>query len=84
MPTNENKEKDEVNIIIDRKHKRSPNPTTGNALYVLGELPSGYTLFRETPGPKDDEPIPNDATIVHLKDGDHFYSSQETINPGAY
>lgn len=83
MPPDDHKIKDEVNIQIDRKHKRSPNPTTGAALYALGEVPAGYVLYRETPGPTDDELIPNDGTAVQLKDGDRFYSSQETINPGA-
>ena len=82
MNPNESK-KDEVNITIDKKHKRSPNPTTGAALYRLGEVPAGYTLYRETPGPKDDDPVTNDGADVQLKDGDRFYSSQDTINPGA-
>ena len=31
----------EVHITIDRKNLTSPNPTTGHALYVLGEVPQG-------------------------------------------
>ena len=72
-----------VNIIIDRKHLQSPTPTTGTALYELGKVKAGYTLYREVPGPRDDEPIPNDSTEIQLHDGDKFYSSEDTINPGA-
>src|SRR5579863_6446828 len=71
-----------VNIIIDNKHKRSPNPTTGAALYVLGEVKPGYDLFRETHGHGDDELIRNDSTQYELHDGDKFYSAQQTLNPG--
>jgi hypothetical protein len=72
----------EVHIIIDKKEKTSPNPTTGAALYVLGQVQAGYELFREVHGKGDDEPIPNDGTVVNLKNGDHFYSAQQTLNPG--
>lgn len=72
----------EVNIIIDKKHKKSPTPTTGAALYVLGEVKPGYDLFRETPGQKDDELIRNDSTQYTLHDGEKFYSAQQTLNPG--
>ena len=73
----------EVNIIIDNNHKRSPSPTTGAALYVLGEVKPGYDLFRETHGHGDDELIRNDSTQYELHDGDKFYSAQQTLNPGA-
>ena len=74
----------EVNITIDNNHKRSPSPTTGGAaLYVLGEVKSGYDLFRETHGHGDDELIRNDSTQYELHDGDKFYSAQQTLNPGA-
>jgi hypothetical protein len=72
----------EVHIIIDKKEKVSPNPTTGAALYVLGQVQAGYELFREVHGKGDDEPIPNNATQISLKNGDHFYSAQQTLNPG--
>lgn len=72
----------EVNIIIDKKHKKSPTPTTGAALYILGEVKPGYDLFRETPGHKDDELIRNDNTEYKLHDGEKFYSAQQTLNPG--
>ena len=72
----------EVSIIIDKKEYKSPNPTTGAALYLLGKVPSGYDLFREVRGKGDDELIPNDSTEVKLHEGDHFYSAQSTLNPG--
>ena len=72
-----------VKIIIDRKHLESPTPTTGAALYKLGEVKAGYTLYREVPGPHEDEPIPDDQTEIHLHNDEKFYSSENTINPGA-
>ena len=72
----------EVSIIIDKKQKESPTPTTGAALYALGQVAQGYELFREVHGKGDDEPIANDASSVSLKPGDHFYSAQKTLNPG--
>lgn len=71
-----------VNIIIDKKHVTSPNPTTGHTLYVLGNVPANYDLYRELHGKGDDELIPNDATAVELKNGDHFFSSKQSLNPG--
>lgn len=76
------KEKDE-SIIIDKKEHRSPNPTTGAALYVLGNVKVGYDLWRETHGKGDDERIANDSSPVELKNGDHFYSAQSSLNPGS-
>lgn len=73
---------EEVNIIIDKKHKKSPNPTTGIALYHLGEIPDGYDLFKEIHGHGDDIFIPKDDKAITLKDGDHFYSAQSSLNPG--
>jgi hypothetical protein len=72
-----------VSIHIDNKEVKSPNPTTGAALYNLGGIdPTQYDLFRET-HQGDDEPILNNTTPVKLKDGDHFFSAQKKLNPGA-
>lgn len=72
-----------VSIIIDGKEKKSPNPTTGSALYALGQIdPNKYDLFRETHGHGDDELIQNNDTPVELHDGDHFFSAQKKLNPG--
>jgi hypothetical protein len=72
-----------VSIHIDGKEKKSPNPTTGSALYLLGQIdPNAYDLFRETHGHGDDEPILNNNTPVELHEGDHFFSAQKKLNPG--
>ena len=73
-----------VTIIINKKKEDSPNPTTGFALYSLGNIPEGYDLFREIHGHGDDEYIPKDGSTIMLKNGDHFYSAQSSLNPGAY
>lgn len=73
----------EVHITIDRKKYESPNPTTGHALYLLGNVQAGYDLFRETHGPGDDQMIPNNNDVIELHEGDKFYSAQSTLNPGA-
>lgn len=72
----------EVTIHIDKKTLKSPSPTTGAALYAIGQIPAGYDLWREIHGKGDDERIPHDATSIILKDGDHFYSAQSSLNPG--
>jgi hypothetical protein len=72
-----------VTIHIDKKQYKSPNPTTGSALYTLGGVnPNDYDLYRETHGNEDDEQIQNDATSVDLKNGDHFFSVKKKLNPG--
>lgn len=73
-----------VNIIIDTKHHTTPNPTTGHALYMLGTVPAGFDLYREVPGKGDDELIPNDAASIALKEGENFFSSKQSLNPGNY
>ena len=71
-----------ASIHIDKKQYHSPNPTTGAALYVLGNVAAGYELLREVPGPGDDIPIPNDATPIQLENGWHFFSAKKELNPG--
>jgi hypothetical protein len=72
----------EVSIIIDKKEQKSSNPTTGTALYQLGKVAAGYDLWKEVHGKGDDELIPNDGNPVVLKNGDHFYTAQSSLNPG--
>ncbi len=72
----------EVSIHIDKKEYKSPNPTTGAALYNLGHVASGYDLWREVHGKGDDEQIANNGTPIELKNGDHFYTAQSSLNPG--
>ncbi|HET9410045.1 MAG TPA: multiubiquitin domain-containing protein [Candidatus Sulfotelmatobacter sp.] len=74
----------EVSIIIDKKEHKSPDPTTGHALYDLGKVDAQkYDLFRETQGKGDDELIADTETPVNLKDGDHFFSLKKKLNPGS-
>jgi hypothetical protein len=71
-----------VEIIIDRKRLESPPHTTGAALYVLGTVAANYTLYRETHGPEEDEPIPNSAAPIHVHRDEKFYSSPGQVTPG--
>jgi hypothetical protein len=69
--------KHDVRIHIDREIYESPNPTTGAALYKLGQIPADIELLRSAEGDLEDELIPNDVTEVHLKPNDHFYSHND-------
>lgn len=69
--------KHEVRIHIDREPYESPNPTTGAALYRLGQVSTHRELFREVDGDHEDVPVPNDGTEVGLKQDEHFYSEKE-------
>jgi len=76
--------KKEVVIFIDDKEKKSPNPTTGHALYVLGAVdPQTYDLFRETHGKGDDELIPDTDSRIELKEGERFFSLKKKLKPGS-
>ena len=66
--------KHHVRIHIDEKQYESPNPITGEALYVLGKVPAGLELYREVTGDKEDSPIENTPEMVHLKEHEHFHS----------
>lgn len=76
--------KDTVSIHIDKKENlKSPNPTTGGALYILGEVnASVLDLWREAKGKGDDELIENSNVAVTLHGGDKFYTAQKNLNPG--
>ncbi len=63
-----------VRIHIDQNPYESPNPTTGEALYILGEVPVGLELYREVTGDKEDQPVENGHETVHLKEDEHFHS----------
>ena len=73
----------EVPIYIDRKEHKSPSPTTGAALYLLGKVAAGYDLYEEEPGPVDDKLIANDNREIKLKEWMHFYSAQRDLSPGS-
>ena len=78
----DSKTKELVHIVIDKKPKKSESPTTGAELYILGNIKSGYDLFRKVHGHGDDDFIPNDNSEVILSEGEHFYSAQGSLNPG--
>jgi Multiubiquitin len=61
-------------IHIDQKPYESPNPTTGEALYILGRVQPGLELYREVSGDKEDAPVPNGPEAIHLKEDEHFHS----------
>src|SRR5580693_3730414 len=63
-----------MRIHINRQAFESPDPTTGEALYLLGEIPTHERLYREVDGDKEDKPVPRDGTHLHLKEDEHFYS----------
>jgi hypothetical protein len=71
-----------VPITIDKQHYRSPEHTTGKALYLLGQVQAGYDLWLEVKGPGDDQIIQNDDKPVHVQPGSHYYTAQSTLNPG--
>ena len=65
-----------VRIHIDREAYDSRDPTTGEALYCLGEIGPGEDLFRELGGDHEDVLVPRDATPVNLILNEHFYSQK--------
>lgn len=79
----EKKQKDTLKIHIDKNNYESPDPTTGAALYALGNInPEEYDLFKEVHGHGDDLPIANNSTEVNVTNGDHFFSVKKKLNPG--
>lgn len=66
-----------VRIHIDRQPYESPDPTTGEALYALGNVPTGRELFREVSGDREDEEVQRTDAIVHVTRDEHFYSARE-------
>lgn len=65
-----------VRIHIDRTEYHSPNPTTGAALYVLGSVEPGKTLFEEVGGDREDRIIDNTGSETHIHTDEHFYSGE--------
>ncbi|MCW2318611.1 hypothetical protein M2322_004180 [Rhodoblastus acidophilus] len=63
-----------VRIHINREPYESPNPSTGEALYVLGDIPEHQKLYRETGGDEEDTSMSRDDDVVPLVGGEHFYS----------
>lgn len=65
-----------VRIHIDRHPYDSPNPTTGEALYRLGNVPHNHTLYREVQGNAEDEAVSNNNHAVRVRQDEHFYSAE--------
>src|SRR5579859_1564025 len=65
-----------VRIHIDREAYESRNPTTGEAIYHLGEIGHDEELFRQVPGGEEDELVPRDATPINLVPDEHYYSQK--------
>jgi len=63
-----------VRIHIDQTPHESPNPTTGAALYRLGQIKPGFDLYREVTGDREDPPIEDGPEVIHLKENEHFHS----------
>jgi hypothetical protein len=73
----------DVDIYIDRVAHKSPEHTTGAALYILGNVdPSTHDLWREEKGEKDDSLVENNTKPIHLIEWEHYYSAQKNLNPG--
>ena len=70
----EHEHKHEVRIHIDQHRCESPNPTTGEALYKLGNIAPGMFIYREVTGNHEDEAIENGPEIIHLHEDEHFHS----------
>src|SRR3954471_15387901 len=65
-----------VRIHINREAYKSPNPTTGEALYELGKVPKHEKLYREVSGDEEDKLVPRDDAQLYLKEDEHFYSQK--------
>jgi len=65
-----------VRIHVNREPYDSPNPTTGEHLYALADIPPHQRLYLEVDGEKEDKPVPRDGKPIHLKKDEHFYSQK--------
>lgn len=65
-----------VRIHIDREAYESRNPTTGEALYHLGEIGHDEELFREVGGGQEDVLVPRNDAPISLTPDEHFYSQK--------
>jgi hypothetical protein len=75
----EHEHKHKVKIFIDQQGYHSPNPTTGAALYALGNVKPGMELFREVTGDREDPEVDNGPEVVHLKQDEHFHSGTPKV-----
>jgi hypothetical protein len=72
-------ENNSVRIHIDQKRCVSATPTTGEALYALGQVSEHHELFREVRGDHEDEAIPRSATNIGLQEDEHFHSGPREL-----
>jgi hypothetical protein len=75
----EHEHKREVKIFIDQQAYHSPDPTTGAAMYALGNVQPGMELFREVTGDREDPELDNGPEIVHLNQDEHFHSGPPKV-----
>jgi hypothetical protein len=66
-----------VRIHINRASYESPTPTTGAALYKLGNIGHRQELFRELDGDQEDQAVANDESPLNLTEDEHFYSEKD-------
>ena len=67
----------QVRIHIDQNPVFSHSPTTGEALYQLGQVPGGLVLYREVRGDEEDQPIEKGPKPLALMEDEHFHSGPE-------
>lgn len=70
------KQNRDLRIHIDGHPYNSPTPTTGAALYALGNVQPPLALFRESNGNREEEFIPPDALEVRLHENERFHSGE--------
>lgn len=75
----EHEHKHEVKLFIDQQAYHSPNPTTGAALYALGDVKPGMELFREVSGDHVDPEVDNGNEVIHLNQNEHFHSGPPKV-----
>jgi len=68
-----------IRIHINRETYESPSPTTGEALYILGEIPTHEKIYREVEGNHEDQLVLRDDDQIHLSNDEHFYSKRAFI-----
>ncbi|GMV90905.1 MAG: hypothetical protein AMXMBFR82_06830 [Candidatus Hydrogenedentota bacterium] len=64
----------EVRIHIDHKPYDSPNPTTGKALYTLGQIVEDLVLLRQVQCGGEVIEIPNSTDVIELRPGEQFHT----------
>lgn len=68
----------EVRVHINREVYKTLNPTTGDTLYTLADVPKHEKLYLEVQGDAEDRMILRDETSIDLSEDAHLYS-QETF-----